>query len=96
MSDGFLALDPACRLTHLNRAGEELLGRGRREVVGQNALRAFPQVKGTVFARHIGRALREGASLDFEAYLDAAPLRNWYRVLAAVARGRPPAAGPES
>ena len=46
MLEGFVAYDGAWRMTYMNRAAEQILGRDRREVLGKTWHQAFPHAVG--------------------------------------------------
>jgi PAS domain S-box-containing protein len=75
ISDAFVALDHEARITYLNRRAEQLLGRSRKELLGQVSWEVFPELKGSVFEDEYRRATRQGVNVSIEEY--HAPMRAW-------------------
>ncbi|HET8715814.1 MAG TPA: PAS domain S-box protein [Holophagaceae bacterium] len=85
ISDAFLTMDADWRFLYLNAEAERLLGRSRKELVGQVAWDAFPEARGSVFQQAYERAVREGRTVTFEAPYD--PLGRWLRITAYPSNG---------
>ncbi|HEU4952086.1 MAG TPA: PAS domain S-box protein [Holophagaceae bacterium] len=85
ISDAFLTMDAEWRFLYLNAEAEQLLGRSRRELVGQVAWEAFPEAKGSVFQKEYERAVKEQRTVVFEAPYD--PIGRWLRITAYPSNG---------
>jgi PAS domain S-box-containing protein len=80
ITDAFVALDDAARVTYLNERAEELLERSREELIGSVLWRAFPEALGTVFEARYREAVRTGEPVAHETYYP--PLDAWLVVRA--------------
>jgi len=58
MLEGFVAYDGDWRMTYMNRAAEELLGRERRDVLGKTWHQAFPHAVGNPVDQMYQRVMR--------------------------------------
>src|SRR3954468_2095228 len=58
MLEGFVAYDGDWRMTYMNRAAEELLGRERRDVLGKTWHQAFPHAAGNPVDQMYQRVMR--------------------------------------
>ncbi len=67
MSDAFLVLDASWRLTYVNPAAARVWGRDRAELVGRDLWTALPEVAGSEDAHAMQRAMRERATVAWEA-----------------------------
>jgi diguanylate cyclase (GGDEF)-like protein len=81
MPAAFYSLDAEWRFTYVNAEAERLLGRPRRELLGQSAWETFPEAVGSDFEHHYRRARRTGHPVIFDAYYPA-PLNAWYQIRA--------------
>lgn len=83
ISDGFVALDTSWRFVYLNRKGEEIFRRLRKNhtsVLGKVLWDEFPEIKNTEIEQHYRRAVADQVTVEFESYL--APLDEWFVVRA--------------
>jgi two-component system cell cycle sensor histidine kinase/response regulator CckA len=62
ITDAFLTVDHDWRMTYVNRRAEQLLRRGRGDLLGQDLWEAFPQAVGGVLDEVYHRAVRTGVS----------------------------------
>jgi PAS domain S-box-containing protein len=67
MLEGFVAYDAEWRMTYMNRAAEEILGRDRREVLGKTWHQAFPHAVGNPVDQMYQRvmAARRGERMEY-------------------------------
>ncbi|MFQ1002739.1 SpoIIE family protein phosphatase [Modestobacter sp. SSW1-42] len=82
MPAGFYSLDREWRFTHVNAAGEQVLQRGRDELLGRVIWDEFPAAADSVFEEGYRRAVDTGEPVMFEAYYPP-PLDGWYEIRAA-------------
>lgn len=75
MADGFLAVDDEAHITYVNSTVEQVLGRGRDELLGRNAWDVFPEALGLSFFWHYHRVMASRTPVQFEAYYP--PLDIW-------------------
>src|SRR5918994_907142 len=68
ISDAFYAVDRGWRFTCVNNRAEEMWGRTREELLGENLWEVFPQEVDSESYRQIWRAMEEGVTTEFEAY----------------------------
>ncbi len=80
ISDAFLSLDDNLVITYFNPAAEQLLKRGRAEIVGRYLFDAFPEDKGSIFDDKCQQAVKEKVALSFQTYFESAPYQGWYDV----------------
>ena len=80
VTDAFFALDRHWRFTFLNKAAEELLARGRSELLGASVWEKFPEAVGSTFEREYRRAVTEQVTVEFEEFFP--PLNRWFDVRA--------------
>ena len=80
MSDGFCLVDPSWRFVFVNSAAERVLGRQRRELLGQNMWDAFPEGRLTTAYLEYHRAFAEGQPRVFELFYP--PIERWLEVSA--------------
>jgi len=73
INDAFFALDDTLTVIYFNQAAERVLGRDRREVMGQMLFDAFPEARGSIFEEKYRLAIREKQSLSFETFLATRP-----------------------
>jgi PAS domain S-box-containing protein len=66
ISDAFFAVDHEWRFTYVNSKAEELWGRSREELLGENIWEGFPQAEGSEFYRQIRWAAEEDIVTEFE------------------------------
>jgi prevent-host-death family protein len=67
MAEGFIALDPALRVTKVNPVFEALAGRSAGQLVGAAWSDLFPLPTQAVIAEQMRRVLRTGEAVEFEA-----------------------------
>ena len=72
LDEPFMILDSEFRLTYVNKAAEEALGKSRKELMGQNITRIIPNIKQTKFYHHL---ISRNRSSKFREYF--APLGIW-------------------
>jgi PAS domain S-box-containing protein len=80
LSDAFFTLDQEWRFSYVNAQAELLLHRPRQSLLGRNIWELFPEAVAEQFYPEYHRAVRERASVTFEAH--HAPLRAWFEVWA--------------
>ncbi|MDZ7703264.1 MAG: PAS domain-containing protein [Trueperaceae bacterium] len=73
--DPFFSLDRDWRFRYLNAPAERLVGRARAELLGQNFLDQFDDVRDTTFYHNIAAALRDDKPVGFEGFYE--PLGRW-------------------
>ncbi|MFD2090889.1 putative bifunctional diguanylate cyclase/phosphodiesterase [Blastococcus deserti] len=78
--DAVYHLDREGRVTYVNAAAQNLLERRADELMGQHALDAFPESRGTIAETHFRAALADGKPRQF-AYLHE-PQDRWYEIRA--------------
>lgn len=79
-ADGFFAVDGEWKITHFNRKAEQLLGRKRERVIGQELWSSFPELADTLFETNYRRVMADQIVVEFEASDEQG--RNWLEVLA--------------
>ena len=65
---GFVAVDGDWRLTYANAAAEQVLRRGRVDLIGKIFWKEFAAVLGTTAETHLRRAMSEQVTVSFENY----------------------------
>ncbi len=78
ISEAFVTLDDAWRITYLNARAERLLARTAADLVGKVAWDEFPGAVGAAFERHAREARASGVSTQFETFFE--PLHSWFEV----------------
>src|SRR5690348_6388523 len=68
ISDGFLLLDTAWRITYMNPQAESILDRTREELLGKNLWDAFPEAVDTPFWTKSHEAADTQAIVEFEDF----------------------------
>jgi PAS domain S-box-containing protein len=81
MPVGFMSIDAGWRITHVNPAGVQVVGRARDQLVGADYWTAFPASDGNEFGRAYRAAVATGRPVGFEAFYPH-PLNRWYEVQA--------------
>ena len=79
ISDGFIVMDRAWRITYVNRRAEDLLrplAKARANLVGSEFWREFPALQGSPFEGAYRRAMADGVATEVEAFF--APLDAWF------------------
>jgi PAS domain S-box-containing protein len=66
ISDAFLAVDHEWRFTYVNSKAEEIWGRSREVLQGENLWETFPSAEGSEYHRQMLRAMEEGVTTEFE------------------------------
>lgn len=69
MTDGFVAIDKNWCYSYLNSRAEQILGRTKAEVIGQNVWDIFPDAKDTRFYSEAVRAVSEHVTVSYEEFL---------------------------
>ncbi len=67
VAEGFIALDPALRVTKVNSVFESLTGRSAAQLIGAQWSDLFPAASQAVIAEQMRRVLRTGEAVEFEA-----------------------------
>lgn len=67
VTEGFIALDAALRVTKVNPVFEALIGRSAARLVGASWADLFPLQSQAVIAEQMRRVLRTGEAVEFEA-----------------------------
>nr|WP_303647594.1 PAS domain S-box protein [Haloarchaeobius amylolyticus] len=80
IGEAFFAVDTDWRFTYVNETAAEVLQRDRATLLGENLWEAFPAATDLPFHEQYTRAMREQASVSFEAYYP--PLSLWTEVTA--------------
>jgi PAS domain S-box-containing protein len=80
IADGFFAIDRNWRYSYVNPAGELLVGKSSRELLGHNLWEVFPETVGTIVEEQYRRAVAENVPVVFETYFE--PLDRWFSVSA--------------
>ena len=75
IGEGFFALDADWRFTAFNRAGEEIFGLLRNEVLGRSIWEVSPGIVGTEFERRYRSVMADRVRQEFEAYSALRPDR---------------------
>ena len=78
ITDGFLAIDHAGRLTYANRRAVELSRRPLKKLLGKDVREVFPEAVDTIFYRECYRSLTQRVPIQIEAYYP--PLNRWFEV----------------
>jgi PAS domain S-box-containing protein len=81
MNEAFFSLGRDWRFSYVNRRAEQVLDRGRDELVGGDIWELFPHAVGSDFEENYRGAAATGRERVFEAYYPA-PLDAWYEVRA--------------
>ena len=66
IADGFYALDPAWRFTHINDAALGHFNKTRDDLIGRSIFEVFPDIRGTILNTQLNRARTTGAPVHFE------------------------------
>ncbi len=66
------------RVVYFNSAAEEILKRGRHEILGMNLFEAFPRVKGSFFEEKYYESIESERKVCFDAYFGKSPHKTWY------------------
>jgi PAS domain S-box-containing protein len=78
ITDGFLALDRQWRFMYVNREAEQLLGKSKQSLLGENIWDKFPEAVGSTFYRQLDKSMSTQAANTFEAFYP--PLRRWFEL----------------
>ncbi|MBC7437292.1 MAG: PAS domain S-box protein [Bdellovibrionales bacterium] len=78
MSEGFVVVDEAWKLTYLNQRAIDMLQKGRSDLTGESFWSLFPDEPGETIRRACERALTKGRSWDFEKYYPG--FGRWFEV----------------
>ncbi|HYH26540.1 MAG TPA: SpoIIE family protein phosphatase [Blastococcus sp.] len=81
MAVGFIAMDAAWVMTHVNTEAERITGYRRGQLLGRTLWEAFPAAVGTEFEAHYRRAADTGQPVSFDAYYPD-PIDVWVEVRA--------------
>lgn len=77
VSDGFVSLDGAGRITYINRAAREWLAPGHSDAINSAFCEAFPWARGTGFEEKLAKAETIGMQCAFEIKVDSDQLKGW-------------------
>jgi PAS domain S-box-containing protein len=77
-TDGFVSVDRDWKFTYLNPEAENLLGRTREDLYGEDLWEKFPNLVGSVFETNYRRVMEEQMAIEFEA--TDAKGRHWWEV----------------
>jgi PAS domain S-box-containing protein len=66
ISDGFVFFDKNENFGYLNKRAEKFFGRERKDLLGKNLWKEFPQLKGTLFSKKFKKAIKANKSIRFE------------------------------
>lgn len=80
MTSGFYRLDRDWRFRYVNAQAEQLIRRGREELLGRRIWDEFPRLAPTRMAQEYHRAVATGDEVSFEQYYP--PFKRWYDVRA--------------
>ncbi len=80
MSDAFLALDPAWRVSYANREAVRLSGMAADALVGRDHWETWPETRGSEVERQYRRAVAEQRAVSFEHHYPGAGV--WHEVRA--------------
>ncbi len=80
VDDAFFAVDEDWQFTYFNRRAEEVLGKSREEVIGENIWQEFPDAVGSTFDEQYHRAMETQEVVTFEEHYP--PLETWFEVSA--------------
>ncbi|MEH7121543.1 PAS domain S-box protein, partial [Neobacillus vireti] len=80
ITDGFFAVDKRWNFTYVNKEATRLLFRSRDDLIGKNIWQEFPEAVDLPFYKHYHKAIKEQASVIFDAYFS--PLKTWFDVRA--------------
>lgn len=72
IADAFFTLDLDWRFTYVNERAAELLRTPSGKLLGSNVWDTFPAAKGSVFEIEYQRAMREGKTVRFDAFVASA------------------------
>lgn len=78
ITDAFCATDREWRFTYVNKEAENLLRRGRTDLLGRVFWEEFGETVGSTFDREFHQALAENVTATFEDFY--APLGKWFEV----------------
>ncbi len=81
MAVGFIAMDAAWTITHVNSEAERITGYRREHLLGRTLWEAFPATVGTEFEERYRRAADTGQPVSFDAHYPD-PLDVWVEVRA--------------
>jgi len=80
IDDGFAKLDEDWSISYVNSRAEELLGRSKGELLGENVWDKFPEAVDEAFYDEFHRAVEKGETTSFEAYNET--VDEWFEVKA--------------
>ncbi|GAB3334659.1 hypothetical protein GCM10027429_16070 [Marivirga atlantica] len=70
ISDSFYTLDNDYNFTHMNKHGLEIMGNSLPDLVGRNLFDVFPELKNTIFYKHLESVRKTGEPAKFEFYYE--------------------------
>jgi PAS domain S-box-containing protein len=76
--DGFFAFDSNWRITYVNSAGLQVLGKSREELIGGEIWRLFPEIVGTALETCYRRAMADRVHLQLENFYE--PWQRWFDI----------------
>jgi len=68
--EAYVRFDSAFQYTLVNRAAEQLLGKGRGDLLGKVLWEVYPELIGTAFEGNYRRAMAERVPVKFEEYYE--------------------------
>ena len=80
ITDAFYALDRYWTFTYINRQAEPLLQRQRKDLLGKNVWKEFPEADGSDVYEHFHLAVNQQISVNFETFNPR--LNTWFEVRA--------------
>lgn len=80
ITNAFIALDRDWKFTYINKQAEPLLERKRKDLIGKNIWKEFPQAIGSTFYKQYKIAIKTNKSVHFEEFYP--PLSRWFQVSA--------------
>lgn len=78
ITDGFFALDQDWNFTYVNTAAEQLLHRTKKDLLGKNIWKEYPDAVGTFDVMYL-QAIKDQRSFRFTEYYPE-PLNSWFEV----------------
>ena len=76
--DGFFAFDSNWRMTYVNSAGVEVLGKSREELIGEQIWWLFPEIVGTALEKYFRSAMADRCHLQLEHFYE--PWQRWFDI----------------
>ena len=76
--DGFFAFDSNWRITYVNSAGVQALGKSREELIGRQIWHLFPEIVDTALEKYYRRAMADRVHLQLENFYE--PWQRWFDI----------------